>query len=99
MDGHSLVRSQAYTTYSTITSQAVLTLGGSSITCVLSSMFAEAFPFLRSIASKIHNNLGFNHPHVLPAAMVAFAMSSVALGLTLSLLAVLRRDDLVGYFS
>jgi MFS superfamily sulfate permease-like transporter len=64
----------------------------------LTSMLAEALPFLRSIATTIQNNLGSDHPDVLPTTMAAFSLSSVALGVVFALLAVLRMGNIVGFF-
>ncbi|KAH3938330.1 hypothetical protein HBH53_264440 [Parastagonospora nodorum] len=83
---------------STVISQAVLTMGGSSVPPALSSMLAEALPFLRSIATTIQNNLGSGHPDVLPTTLAAFALSSVALGTVFLLLAALRIGSLVSFF-
>jgi MFS superfamily sulfate permease-like transporter len=64
----------------------------------LTSMLAEALPFLRKIATTIQNNLGSDHPDVLPTTMAAFALSSVALGVVFILLAALRIGNIVGFF-
>jgi len=61
-------------------------------------MLAELLPFLRNIALGIQNELGPSHPGVLPTTMIAFAMTSILLGLVFLLLAALRCGNLVGYF-
>jgi MFS superfamily sulfate permease-like transporter len=83
---------------STIISQVILSLGGTSLPTVLTSMLAELLPFLRTIASGIQKDLGSKHPGVLPTTMVAFAMASIIMGIVFVLLAVLRCGNLVGYF-
>lgn len=83
---------------STIICQATLSLGGSGLPPALGSMLAELLPFFRSIASRIQSELGSMHPGVLPTTMVAFALSSLMLGLLFLMLAALRCGSLVAYF-
>lgn len=64
----------------------------------LGSMLAEALPFLRSIATSIQKELGPGHPGVLPTTMVAYASSSLLLGVVFLALAALRCGRLTSYF-
>jgi MFS superfamily sulfate permease-like transporter len=59
---------------------------------------AEALPFLRSIATSIHKELGNGHPGALPTIMVAYASTSLLLGVVFFVLAALRCGSLAGYF-
>ena len=84
--------------HSTVVSQVTLTLGGSALPSAMGSMLAEAIPFLRSIATSIHKELGNGHPGTLPTTMVAYASTSLLLGAVFFVLAALRCGRLAGYF-
>jgi MFS superfamily sulfate permease-like transporter len=64
----------------------------------MGSMLAEALPFLRSIAISIRKELGNGHPGTLPNIMVAYASTSLLLGVVFFVLAALRCGSLAGYF-
>jgi MFS superfamily sulfate permease-like transporter len=61
-------------------------------------MLAEALPFLRGIAASIQTKLGPGHPGVLPTTMVAYASTSLLLGVVFFVLAALRCGRITGYF-
>lgn len=61
-------------------------------------MLAEVLPFLRDIASGIQDELGSSHPGVLPTTMVAYALTSLLLGIVFAMLGMLRCGSLVRYF-
>ncbi|KAF9015827.1 hypothetical protein BDZ89DRAFT_1166556 [Hymenopellis radicata] len=75
-DSFSDLQIQAMSMYlmSTLTSQLVMTLGGSLFPGALGSMLIEILPFLRGIATTIQNRLGQGHPAVLPTVMAAYAL-------------------------
>jgi MFS superfamily sulfate permease-like transporter len=79
-------------------SQLTLTFGGSSMPSALGSMLFEALPFLRGIAISLQKELGEHHDGVLPTAMVAYAMTSILLGLVFLALAACRCGRMVNYF-
>jgi MFS superfamily sulfate permease-like transporter len=64
----------------------------------LGSMFVEALPFLRGIAASIQKKLGEEHPGILPTTVVAYAMSSMLLGVTFLILAAFRCGRLIEFF-
>ncbi|KAJ6459190.1 hypothetical protein C8R47DRAFT_1226728 [Mycena vitilis] len=83
---------------STLTSQLVMTLGGSRFLGGVGAMLIEILPFLRGIASDIRGALGDNHPALVPTVMAAYALSSLLTGVAFLALGLLKMGNLVAYF-
>ncbi|KAI5305011.1 hypothetical protein KEM56_005505 [Ascosphaera pollenicola] len=93
------LQAQAVAIYvmSTIVSQLVLTLGGSKFPGALGGMLVEVLPFLRALASDIQGVMGKDNPKLVPTVVVAYAMTSVLIGLAFSILGLLRLGWTVEY--
>ncbi|KAF8195271.1 sulfate transporter family-domain-containing protein [Mycena galopus ATCC 62051] len=83
---------------STLTSQLVMTLGGSRFPGALSSMLIEILPFLRGLANDIRVVLGDDHPGLVPTVMAAYALTSFLTGASFFALGILKLGNLVAYF-
>ncbi|KAF7374116.1 Sulfate transporter [Mycena sanguinolenta] len=83
---------------STLTSQLVMTLGGSRFPGAMGTMLIEIFPFLRGIATDIRGALGDNHPGLIPTVMAAYALTSILTGAAFVILGILKLGNLVAYF-
>ncbi|KAJ7675279.1 hypothetical protein B0H17DRAFT_1334728 [Mycena rosella] len=75
-----------------------MTLGGSRFPGALDGMLIEILPFLRGIATDMHNVLGDDHPGLIPTVMAAYALTSFLTGAAFILLGVLKIGNLVAYF-
>ncbi|KAF7374161.1 Sulfate transporter [Mycena sanguinolenta] len=83
---------------STLTSQLVMTLGGSRFPGAMGTTLIEIFPFLRGIAIDIRGALGDNHPGLIPTVMAAYALTSILTGAAFVILGILKLGNLVTYF-
>ncbi|KAJ7486358.1 sulfate transporter family-domain-containing protein [Mycena galericulata] len=83
---------------STLTSQLVMTLGGSQFPGALGAMLIEILPFLRGIATDILGALGDNHPGLIPTVMAAYALTSFLTGAAFVALGLLKLGIFVAYF-
>ncbi|KAJ6450156.1 sulfate transporter family-domain-containing protein [Mycena sanguinolenta] len=83
---------------STLTSQLVMTLGGSRFPGAMGTMLIEIFPFLRGIATDIRGALGDDHPGLIPTVMAAYALTSFLTGAAFVILGILKLGNLVAYF-
>ncbi|KAF7374121.1 Sulfate transporter [Mycena sanguinolenta] len=83
---------------STLTSQLVMTLGGSRFPGAMGTMLIEIFPFLRGIATDIRGALGDDHPGLIPTVMAAYALTSILTGAAFVILGILKLGNLVAYF-
>ncbi|KAG8875939.1 hypothetical protein FRB97_004616 [Tulasnella sp. 331] len=83
----------------TIISQLVYSLGGSSFAGANGSMMIEVVPFFHLIANGILEVVGEDNTDVVVATtMVAFAFSSVLTGLTFFLLGHFKLGNIIGFF-
>ena len=85
----------AYVLYSMITSQVVMTFGGSLFPGALGSMLIEVLPFLRNIATSLRNRLGDDSPSLLPTVMAVYALTSLLTGVVFTVLGVFRCGRIV----
>ena len=76
-------------------SQIALTFGGSLFPGVLGSMLIEVLPFLRRIATSIRDVLGDDNPALLPTVMAAYTMTSFLIGISFTVLGLLRSGRVV----
>ncbi|KAH7914934.1 sulfate transporter family-domain-containing protein [Hygrophoropsis aurantiaca] len=84
---------------STVISQLVYTLGGSSFAGANGSMMIEVVPFFHILATTIAHDIGEeNAREVIATTLVAYAFSSILTGLTFFLLGYLRLGVLIGFF-
>ncbi|KAJ7247016.1 sulfate transporter family-domain-containing protein [Mycena rebaudengoi] len=83
---------------STLSSQIVMTMGGSRFPGALGAMLIEILPFLRGIGSDIRGALGDSHPGLIPTVMAAYALTSFLTGAAFIVLGLLKLGTLVAYF-
>ncbi|KAJ3167835.1 hypothetical protein HDU87_001428 [Geranomyces variabilis] len=83
---------------STIICQFVFALGGSKFPGAAGSMLIEILPFMHSMATTLSQRLGPDSPQLLPTVMVAYALSSLLLGIAFCLLGFLKVGRVVDYF-
>jgi SulP family sulfate permease len=86
---------------STIISQLVLSLGGSSFLGANGSMMIEIIPFLHRITLVIarrHPASTTNNPIIVSTVLFCFALSTILTGLTFLLLGVLKVGNFVNFF-
>lgn len=75
---------------STIVSQLTLSLGGSGFEGAFGAMLTEVLPFLRAVASDIRQSVGDDSPRLIPTVVVAYAMTSILIGLCFLVMAALK---------
>ncbi|KAF8337345.1 uncharacterized protein EI90DRAFT_2910517 [Cantharellus anzutake] len=84
---------------STVISQLVYSLGGSSFPGAAGSMIIEVIPFFQLMTTEIMRIVGEeNRMQIIATTMVAFALSSILTGLTFLLLGLLRLGSVIGFF-
>ncbi|KAJ7277636.1 hypothetical protein C8J57DRAFT_1713361 [Mycena rebaudengoi] len=83
---------------STLSSQIVMTIGGSRFPGALGAMLIEILPFLRGIGSDIRGALGDSHPGLIPTVMAAYTLTSFLTGAAFIVLGLLKLGTLVAYF-
>ncbi|KAJ7096991.1 sulfate transporter family-domain-containing protein [Mycena crocata] len=83
---------------SALTSQLVMTLGGSQFPGGVGAMLIEILPFLRGIAADVSGALGADHPGLVPTVMAAYALTSFLTGAAFLALGLLKLGNLVAYF-
>ncbi|KAJ7318677.1 sulfate transporter family-domain-containing protein [Mycena albidolilacea] len=81
-----------------LTSQIVMTLGGSRFPGAMGTMLIEILPFLRGIANDIRIVLGDDHPGLVPTVMAAYALTSFLTGTVFFILGIVKLGNLVAYF-
>ncbi|KAJ6592442.1 hypothetical protein B0H19DRAFT_1278936 [Mycena capillaripes] len=81
-----------------LTSQIVMTLGGSRFPGAMGTMLIEILPFLRGMANDIRAVLGNDHPGLIPTVMAAYALTSFLTGAAFFILGILKLGNLVAYF-
>lgn len=83
---------------STIISQLVFSLGGSSFKSAIGSEMIEVTPFFHQMAISVMHHLEGDDVAILATTMVTFALSSIVTGLCFFLLGRFRLGKLVGFF-
>ncbi|KAJ7698325.1 hypothetical protein B0H17DRAFT_1328630 [Mycena rosella] len=83
---------------STLSSQLVLTFGGSRFRGGLCGMLVEVLPFIRGLATDIRGAIGDDHPGLVPTVMAAYALTSFLIGAVFLILGALKLGNLVPYF-
>lgn len=84
---------------STVISQLVFSLGGSSFKSCIGSEMIEIVPFFHALATTISTKLeGSSREEIIATTVMAFAVSCLITGLTFFLLGYLRLGNLVGFF-
>ncbi|KAJ7347203.1 sulfate transporter family-domain-containing protein [Mycena albidolilacea] len=83
---------------STLTSQLVMTFGGSRFPGAMGAMLIEILPFLRGVATDIRAVLGDDHPGLIPTVMAAYVLTSFLTGAAFVFLGILKLGNLVAYF-
>ncbi|KAF9505966.1 hypothetical protein BS47DRAFT_1378186 [Hydnum rufescens UP504] len=83
----------------TVVSQLVYSLGGSSFPGATSSMIIEVIPFFHIIAGEITTHVGEDNPsRIIATTMIAFALSSVLTGIAFVLFGMLKLGSVIGFF-
>lgn len=84
---------------STVISQLVFSLGGSSFKSCIGSEMIEIVPFFHALATTISTKLeGYSNEEIIATTVAAYAVSCLITGLTFFLLGYLRLGNLVGFF-
>ncbi|KAJ6524033.1 hypothetical protein B0H19DRAFT_1276723 [Mycena capillaripes] len=81
-----------------LTSQIVMTLGGSRFPGAMGTMLIEILPFLRGMANDIRAVLGNDHPGLVPTVMAAYTLTSFLTGTVFFILGIVKLGNLVAYF-